>query len=281
MPETKHGSEEGGSANWQRAAVVIGLISPILSSLWLLPAIAFDLGVAAVAILSMREFLLLDTGGQRVGLHRRLGLLGIGLLALQMIALPAATAIGVPVVVMGIFSVAVLHTKGPSKEEFHDLLTVTFGILYLGGMFLQLILIRDEPRGRELVTILVVTVLAREVAANLGGVLFRSGKLLNRSINPRKSYPGAAVGIGAAIGIAVLASQHLEIGLTVFRAVVLGGCVGVACQFGDLSESYIKRVAERRHSGALLGPEGGILDFVDAVAFAIVALRLLVQAWLY
>lgn len=280
MPEATENNRE--RASWQRAAVVITLVSLVLLSLWLAPALVFNLGVVAVVVLAAHEFYSLDSSICRHRLYRWAGMGGAGLLALQMIAFPVAGAgVSIPLLVMLIFAIVVLHTKGPDSAEFYEVLVVMFGVLYSGGMFGQLILIRNATAGRELTTVLLLTVLAREVGAHWGGSLFPSGRLLNRSINAKKSYRGAAVGIAGAVGASVLLSRYLSVNFTIFKAVVFGGCIGVACQFGDLSESYMKRVARRRHSGKLLGPEGGVLDFLDAVTFAIVVVRLLLLVWGY
>lgn len=282
MPQNTQSHEEGESATWLRSVVVICLVSMVLLSLWFAPALAFNLGVAVLAIMAAREFYLLDGSGVRNPLYRGAGLLGVGVLVLQMIALPAlGLGISIPVVVILILSLAVLTTKGPNPAEFHELLLVVFGVLYAGGMFGQLILIRNARDGREVTAVLILTVLAREVGAYWGGFVFPAGKPVNEGINARKSYRGAAVGVATAVGAAVLVSRYLQADFTILRAAVFGTCVGIACQFGDLSESYMKRVAGRRHSGNLLGPEGGILDYLDAVTFAIVVARLLLFVWGY
>ena len=269
----------GESATWLRCGVVIGLASLVLLGLWFAPALAFNLGVAVVVVMGTREFYLLNNLGIRNPLYRWAGVLGAGLLALQMIVLPVMESIAVPVVVMLIFSLAVVNTRSPNPEEFRELLLVSYGVLYTAGMFGQLILIRNGRAGREVSGILILTVLAGDVGAYWGGSLFRSGKLLNASIHPRKSYRGAVVGVVAAVGTAVFVSRFLDVHFTILRAAIFGACVGMACQFGDLSESYMKRVAGRRHSGTLLGPEGGVLDYVDAMTFAVVVVRLLLFVW--
>lgn len=253
-------------------------VSFVLLVLWFAPAIVFNLGVTVVVVLALRELYTLENSCNGISNFRRLGLLGGALLPLQMILVPSLPlGLSILLLLILLLSVAVLKTKGPSLDEFRELLFVMFGVLYVGGMLGQIILIRNAKFGRELTLILILTVLAREAGAHLGGSLFPSGNLLNGSINPRKSYGGAAVGIGSAIGAAVLLSRHIPVAFTIPRAVLFGAGLGVACQFGDLTESYIKRMTFRRHSGNLLGPEGGLLDFLDAAAFAIVIACLLLH----
>ena len=80
-------------------------------------------------------------------------------------------------------------------EELRELMFMMFGMFYIGGVFGQLILIRTLSRGRELAALVILTVLAREVGATIGGRLPVSSKLLNVHTNRKKSYAGAVDGI--------------------------------------------------------------------------------------
>ncbi len=199
---------------------------------------------------------------------------------LQMAFLPAATLpVSISLLVMIVLSTLAFRTRRPDRKELETALVVLFGAFFMPLMMGQLIYIRASGHGREWVAMVVVTVFTREVSAHFAGSLFPSAKPLNASINERKSYAGAVIGAAAASAAALLASRYLIVGFTIVQAVTFGACLGVACQLGDLSESYLKRAAGFRHSGKLLGPEGGVLDFVDAAAFAIVTARLLLLVW--
>jgi phosphatidate cytidylyltransferase len=52
---------------------------------------------------------------------------------------------------------------------------------------------------------------------------------------------------------------------------ILALAVGVFGQAGDLFESLLKRAAGLRHSGRLLGEQGGVLDSIDGLLFAVPA----------
>jgi len=67
-----------------------------------------------------------------------------------------------------------------------------------------------------------------------------------------------------------LASRYQE-WLPGTHALVLGLVIAIVAPIGDLFESYVKREAGSKDSGAVFGAHGGALDRVDAVLFAAVA----------
>lgn len=275
-------SDERESRFGVRAATVVSLVGVIVGVLWWAPATVFNVGVAAVVVLTVRELYLLPIVSVNSRVYRAAGLVCAALVCAQMLVLPAVTfGVSMPLVVVVLLSTAVVATRRPRPEEFQELLFVVFGVLYVAGTLGQLILIRNLRLGRELVIALVVTVLAREAGAHAGGSLFPRQRPVNGSLNPRKGVAGGVVGVAAACATLVVLSRYLNIGFTVSRGVVFATSVGAACQFGDLAESYIKRVAGRRHSGRALGPEGGLLDFVDAAAFATATAHPLLLWWGY
>ncbi len=258
----------------------MSLVGFVVLVLWLAPPLAFNLGVVAVVVLALREYYLLDGSGIESRLTRIAALAGGALLTLQMTFAPAVPlGITIPFLIITVFSVALTKSALPTMDELHDLLFVIFGVLYVAAMFGQLILIRNGAHGRQSAALVILTVLAREFGAAIGGLLIPFSKLLNKDISPKKSYAGAAIGAASAIGTAVLLCRYMNLHLSVLQATSFGLCLGVSCQLGDLAESYIKRAVGRRHSSSLLGPEGGLLDFLDAASFAIVVARLLLYAW--
>jgi phosphatidate cytidylyltransferase len=274
--------EEAESSLVKRACLVLSIAGLVVLILWITPPLLFNLGVVAVTVSALHELYLLEGVSLKGRTYRMVGLSGGTLMALQMALFPNFPfGITIPLLMVVFLSFAVVKTTAPSMEELRELMFVMFGMFYVGGVFGQLILIRTLSRGRDLAALVILTVLAREVGATIGGRLPVSSKLLNVHINRKKSYAGAIVGIAAGILVSVGLARHFKIGFSLARASGFGLCLGVACQFGDLAESYLKRAAGRRHSGNLLGPEGGLLDFLDAAAFAIVVARLLLYVWGY
>jgi phosphatidate cytidylyltransferase len=107
--------------------------------------------------------------------------------------------------------------------------------------------------------------LAYGVGRTLGGP-----KLIPR-ISPKKTWSGAVGGIvagalaGAGVAWAMAATSPALLGLT-------GLALAVVAQIGDLAESGIKRLAGVKDSGSIIPGHGGILDRVDGIAAAAIAL---------
>jgi len=255
----------------KRAVVVVSLVAAILLFAWWAPPLAFNLAVMAAAVLATRELYAMFgvAGGDRF-------LWTIGLIATAALTLlPATTLIvAIPFLVMSILAATAFRTKRPQTSELMIALIVIFGIIYMPLTLGQAICLRAAHHGRELIMIVVAAVFTREISAHFAGKLFHSGKPLNGYVNEHKSYTGAAISAVVAAGVVLWLSWRLNAGFTTMQALAFGLCLGVACQLGDFAESYLNRVSGVRHSGTILGPEGGVLDFLDAAAFAILAARL-------
>lgn len=91
--------------------------------------------------------------------------------------------------------------------------------------------------------------------------------LLAPAVSPRKTIEGALAGlIGAALmGAVCFAAFGLG---SSWQGALMGGAVGIAGQIGDLTESYLKRVAGVKDSGSLIPGHGGLLDRIDGLLFA-------------
>lgn len=261
--------------------VIIGL-SAIIGTVWLAPSYVFDLGVLLIVILALREIYSLAgvIGANRA--YYRLSLILGSLLVLQPVLLSGLPGtLPLTLVFVLLFSSVVLSTRNPDPSEWRDLAIALFGIIYIGGTLGYLIVIREAPLGRQLSTVFILTVWARELGAGLGGILFPHAPPINRALNLHKSWVGAVVGWAAATGMAMASSGIASSGFTTDQSLVFAGAISIACQFGDLAESFLKRAVGSRHSGSVLGPRGGILDTIDAVAFAAVFSYWLLHYWSY
>ncbi len=152
-----------------------------------------------------------------------------------------------------------------------DLAVSSFGLLYIAfpmGMLLG-ILYMNGVDGRWWITYLLVVTKITDIGAYFAGSLWGRRKLAP-NISPKKTIEGAIFGLACALlasflfglGSGYAGSFHLGM----FEWLFLGLVLGAVGQFGDLSESLLKRDANKKDSNALPGL-GGVLDSLDSILF--------------
>lgn len=154
-----------------------------------------------------------------------------------------------------------------------------YGVFYIGWPALVLIWLRDTQDGLYWVFFVFLIVWAADSAAYLVGKLVGGPKLW-RKYSPNKTWSGFAGGMIAGM----LTSGTLADLTGLFKsntvALLVGLLVALATMGGDLWESMLKRRYGVKDSGDLIPGHGGLLDRVDGLMFAIIALggvRLLVM----
>ena len=152
-----------------------------------------------------------------------------------------------------------------------NLAVSSFGLLYIAvpvGMILG-ILYSDQVDGRWWIAYLLVVTKIADVGAYFAGSLWGKHKLAP-NISPKKTVEGAIAGLICAIGASflfyVLGDIAGRFHMSGYSWFFLGLILGVVGQFGDLSESLLKRDAQKKDSNALPGL-GGILDSIDSIIF--------------
>lgn len=141
------------------------------------------------------------------------------------------------------------------------------GIIYVALLLSYIILIRARSDGPSLLLLLISITWAGDTAAYAVGSLIGRHPLCPR-ISPKKTIEGAAascaVGIITALVCRALFLETIGIG----HCLVLGLGINLMNQFGDLTESVIKRACGAKDSGVLLPGHGGMLDRIDSLFFA-------------
>lgn len=152
-----------------------------------------------------------------------------------------------------------------------DLAVSSFGLLYIAvpvGMLLG-ILYFPGGDGRWWIAYLLVVTKITDVGAYFAGNLWGRRKLAPR-ISPKKTIEGAVFGLICAVLASfvfhLLSESAGAFHLGSFEWFLLGLALGVIGQFGDLSESLLKRDANKKDSNALPGL-GGVLDALDSILF--------------
>ena len=143
------------------------------------------------------------------------------------------------------------------------------GAIYIGVAALALIRLRQESLAVALELLLMV--IAVDIGAYFAGRAIGGPKIAPR-ISPSKTWAGFGGGVVAATLVhgAVMpwtyasytsASWPTIIGLSLLA----GAAVTVIAQCGDFFESWMKRHAGVKDSGALIPGHGGLLDRVDGL----------------
>ena len=155
-----------------------------------------------------------------------------------------------------------------------------FGVIYLAPPALALWWLRSGSDGFGWTLLLLLVCWSADSAAFAGGNIFKGPRLWPR-FSPNKTWSGFLTGLlaGAMVGAALTALHWSGV-----REVALGALIGLvtalAAMGGDLWESMLKRRFGVKDSGDLIPGHGGLLDRVDGLMFAALALavvRLVVQ----
>jgi phosphatidate cytidylyltransferase len=155
------------------------------------------------------------------------------------------------------------------RPSLGGMLVTLLGIYWIGFALAHAVLLRGLPHGLGIVIDVLVGTFLGDTGAYLGGRLF-GRRPLAPGISPGKTMEGLAIGMVSSVLGVWLASRYQD-WLPTSHALVLGLGVALAAPVGDLFESFIKREAGAKDSGALFGAHGGALDRLDAVLFTAVA----------
>ena len=155
-----------------------------------------------------------------------------------------------------------------------------FGALYIGAPLLALMWLRSHDPFGERWTVLVLAVAwAADITAFVVGNALKGPKLWPQ-FSPNKTWSGFVGGLVAATLAALAVAYFWPVQLSPIEAMALGLFAGLATMAGDLWESMLKRRFGVKDSGDLIPGHGGLLDRVDGLMFAFLAVavaRLLVN----
>ena len=165
-----------------------------------------------------------------------------------------------------------VKTKSPEKGNLIYLrsLWIAAGGIYMGGSCVGLVWIRsDLDNGLIVVLWMLLLVWASDCGAYAVGRIVGGPKLAPK-ISPNKTWAGlAGCIISAGIAGAIVAQRTVIENF--YEFIVLSGLIGLVSQMGDLLESAFKRYHGVKDSGNLIPGHGGVLDRVDALLAAIIA----------
>lgn len=184
---------------------------------------------------------------------------------------PLLRSLPIVIFFIGFLILFALHF-GEKDGAVVDLAVSSFGLLYIAvpmGMILGILYFNGQD-GRWWVAYLLAVTKITDIGAYFAGSLWGRRKLAP-NISPGKTVEGALFGLVCAVFASFafhLMSDYtaLEFHLGTVEWLCLGLILGATGQFGDLSESLLKRDANKKDSNALPGL-GGVLDSIDSLLF--------------
>ena len=150
------------------------------------------------------------------------------------------------------------------------------GPIYAGFLLAHALALREigdsvgdsGQAGRDLLLFTLLIVFGTDTGAYLIGKAIGS-RPLAPVISPSKTWEGAAGGLFFALAIAVVAGYAFDLAIPIWQQLVIGACVGIISQFGDLFESKLKRLSNAKDAGSIIPGHGGVLDRLDSVVVSI------------
>jgi phosphatidate cytidylyltransferase len=151
-----------------------------------------------------------------------------------------------------------------------DFLASLGGVFYIGLLGSFFLLIRALPNGPWWLMATLFGIWLADSGAYLIGIRWGRRALAPR-LSPKKTWEGYLGGILSAVVFLPLFfllfyrfGLSPQSGLTLARAAVLAGVLGIFPTLGDLGESMFKRQVGLKDSGHLLPGHGGMFDRVDS-----------------
>ena len=142
-----------------------------------------------------------------------------------------------------------------------------FGILYVAGLGGYYLLIRNLEDGSTLVFCLLLIVWLGDIAAYCWGKYFGK-KPLAPIVSPNKTMEGAVAGLAGSLVAGFIVGYWFLGHIAMIHCLLVALLCGTIGQFGDLTESLLKRYANIKDSGNILPGHGGVLDRIDSLLFA-------------
>ena len=146
---------------------------------------------------------------------------------------------------------------------------VLLGAVYISSACFSLFHLRiNLDLGFQTVLWIFILVWSADTGAFATGRIIGGPKIAPR-ISPNKTWSGLSGGIFSAGIVGFVTTLVLE-QQNIFLLVTLSSIIGLLSQGGDLFESWIKRLFNKKDSGTLIPGHGGLLDRVDGLLAAAV-----------
>jgi phosphatidate cytidylyltransferase len=283
----------------KRIATAVVLIPIVLLLVLRAPVTLVAIVTAAIALLTVHEFLkLVEAYGVQplrrptygfVILFFLLLMIGVGgadkpLLTTEIFGIAAAFAATMAAFVF----LSIAMRRADLSTGYPAAAASAFAFAYIALPLAMLVQLRQQWAGAFLILYLLLVVWAGDIFAYFVGRAI-GRHLMSPRISPKKTWEGAVASMIASLAVGgllfyyatQLSTRFLEWGLIQRRdgifslerpallpVLLLTAALNIAAQLGDLVESLIKRGANVKDSGTILPGHGGMLDRIDALLFA-------------
>jgi len=252
-----------------RTRVISALVMapPVLAAVWW-GGIPFLLVLALAGFISLQEWTrLVAPQGHR----RAFVVLFAGFAATAaVLALAISIEAGAEALAVGMLITALVSKILGAAHKRFALLALPYvagGCLALGWLR-----VATGEDGLGLFLFVLLVIWATDIGAYFSGKTIGGPKLLPR-VSPKKTWAGliggmiAAALVGSGVALVFGAAQPAI-------AALVGALTAVVGQAGDLLESYAKRRSDVKDSGSLIPGHGGLLDRIDGLLSAAIAVAL-------
>ncbi|MEZ5811468.1 MAG: phosphatidate cytidylyltransferase [Rhizobiaceae bacterium] len=250
-----------GYSNLQlRVMSALVLAAVVLFVTWL-GGLPFRILAAAIAGAMFFEWTAMTPGGLKTSPAVHAGAFAVVLAAIVF----GVTAVWLlaAILIVGLAAATYAETRGQGVW-----LAKGFAYAALSGFALAL-LRADTQSGLVAILFLFAVVWITDIAAYFAGRSL-GGPKLAPAISPGKTWSGAVGGtIGGVTGGMIIAHMAGAASYGIFLVALL---LSIVAQFGDLFESSVKRRAGVKDSGNLIPGHGGVMDRVDGLVAAAIAL---------
>ena len=131
--------------------------------------------------------------------------------------------------------------------------------------------------GKIIIFWLLCIVWSSDSSAYIFGSMIK-GKKFFPNISPNKTWSGFIFSLVFSIVSSSIFSFYFNI-TNIYQAILVGFVIGLFTAFGDLFESYLKRINNKKDTSKLIPGHGGVLDRLDGFLFAILAMFIFILLW--
>lgn len=258
----------------QRVITALILAPLMLAGIFLLPDAYFRLFIGLIVLLGVWEWANMSGFSS---IPQKLGIVLISVVGLMVphllidVSQPVWAVSVLVMLIWWLFAILVIFRHPASSGWLESrLLRLLVAVPVLGGFWMGLVWLKNQPEAALLLTWLMLLVWGADIGAYFAGRQFGNRKLAPK-VSPGKTWAGVYGGMLTSMIVSVvivlffLPEQSLNswLWLLVLSAAIVGLSV-----IGDLFESLLKRNRGIKDSSSLLPGHGGVLDRIDSLCSA-------------